>query len=234
MSAADTSAFDFESDPDARKRWGGSFLTVLALHLGIAAVAATWAIPMVSPEAPPPAMLIDMVPTPPAPAKPTEAAPEIKPKELPFIEKAEVVIHKPKPKPKPEPKIEKKKEPDPARVPDTRLMPAAPVRAQTPIEARPAPSPNYLSVLYSHLERYKRYPSAAKRRHQTGTATLKFSMDRQGHVLSATVDKSSGVAAFDREVLAMMRRAEPLPPAPADRPGETLEFVIPVVFNLQN
>ena len=33
-------------------------------------------------------------------------------------------------------------------------------------------------------------------------------------------------------VLALIVRAQPLPPIPADRPESTLEFVVPVQFNL--
>lgn len=221
-----------DDDPRAASRWSGSFVAVLALHLGVAFVVTTWAVPVIAPEAPPPAVLIDMLPTPPAPTKPPEVVPEVKLKELPVVEKAEVVIHKPKPKP--EPKIEKKKEPEPAKTQDTHPAPAAPVRAQTPVEARPALSANYLSILYAHLERHKHYPTSAQRRRQTGTVTLRFTMDRQGNVLSASVAKSSGVAAFDREVLDMVRRAEPLPPPPAgEMSGNSREFVMPVVFDLK-
>jgi protein TonB len=232
MSVAEAPNFHFENDPGARKRWGGSFLTVLGLHLGVAAVAATWAVPLIAPEAPPPAVLIDMVPTPPAPTKPAEVVPEVKPKELPVLEKAEVVLHKPKPKPKP--KIEKRKEPDPIKVPDTRPTPAAPVRAQTPVESRPAPSPNYLSQLYAHLERHKRYPAAAQRRRQTGTVYLRFTIDKEGNVLSSQIERSSGVPSLDKEVAAMIQRADPVPPLPADMHEDRLTLIVPVRFNLKN
>lgn len=230
MNAADTSSYSFGGDPSAGKRWGGSFAAVLALHVGVAAVVATWAVPLEAPEAPPPAVLIDMLPTPPAPPKAAEVKPEEKPKELPVVEKAEVVIRKPKPKPK----VEKRKEPQVVKTLDTRPEPAAPQRAATASSARPAPSPNYLSVLYERLERYRRYPRTARSRRLEGTVNLSFTIDRSGHVLSASVAKSSGIQAFDDEVLAMARRADPFPPPPADRPGETLSFTIPISFSLRN
>lgn len=232
MSVLDTSVLPPSDDPKAGLRWGGSFATVLALHVGVAVVAATWAIPMIAPEAPPPAVLIDMMPTPPAPAKPIEPEPQVKPKEIPVIEKAEVVIHKPKPKPKP--KVEEQKKPEPMKTEAVRQAPVAPALSSTPIEARPAPSPNYLSLIYAHLERHKRYPSSAQRRHQTGTVYLKFTIDKNGHVLMAQIDKSSGVASLDEEVAKMIRRADPLPPLPIEMHQESLSLVVPVVFNLRN
>ena len=234
MSVVETSGFQSVNDPKAGLRWGGSFATVLALHVGVAVVVATWAIPMIAPEAPPPAVMIDMLPapTPPAPVKPIEPEPEVKPKEIPVIEKAAVVIHKPKPKPKP--KVEEKKKPEPVKTETVRQAPVAPAPSATPVEARPAPSPNYLSLIYSHLERHKRYPSSAQRRHQTGTVYLQFTIDKSGHVLSARIDKSSGIASLDEEVAKMIHRADPLPPLPADMHQNSLSLVVPVVFNLKN
>lgn len=232
MSVVETSGFQPANDPKARLRWGGSFATVLALHVGVAIIAATWAIPMIAPEAPPPAVLIDMLPTPPAPVKPVEPEPEVKPKEIPVIEKAAVVIHKPKPKPKP--KVEQKKKPEPVKSETVRQAPVAPAPSATPIEARPAPSPNYLSLIYAHLERHKRYPRSAQRRHQSGTVYLKFTIDKNGHVLSARIEKSSGVASLDEEVTRMIHRADPLPPLPAEMHQNALSLVVPVVFNLRN
>ena len=48
-----------------------------------------------------------------------------------------------------------------------------------------------------------------------------------------TVAGSSGWAALDEEARDLIRRAQPLPPVPADYPGETLDLVVPVVFSLR-
>ena len=57
-------------------------------------------------------------------------------------------------------------------------------------------------------------------------------MDRSGRVLSSRIDRSSGRPLLDREALAMLDRAQPLPPPPDDVPGATLELVTPVEFFL--
>jgi protein TonB len=62
---------------------------------------------------------------------------------------------------------------------------------------------------------------------------LHFVMDANGHVLQADIQKSSGRAVLDNEVLAMIHRAEPLPALPADYPTRTLDAVVgPIEFGL--
>jgi TonB family protein len=43
----------------------------------------------------------------------------------------------------------------------------------------------------------------------------KLQLDRNGHVLAHSIARSSGYADLDNEVMAMIMRAEPLPPFPA-------------------
>jgi protein TonB len=233
MSVADKYSFFLGDDPAARKRWGGSFAVVLALHTGVALSAMTWAVPLAAPEAAlPPAVLIDMLPTPPAPPKPAEIKPEVKPDVLPIIKKAEVVIQKPKPKPKP--KVEKRKEPEPVKTLDNRPEAAAPKKAESSAtEARPGVPPTYLSELLAHLDRYKRYPASARRLHKEGTVYLRFTIDRAGHVLSSRIERSSSVEALDEASLAMLGRADPVPPIPADMDRDRMEIIVPVVFDLK-
>jgi hypothetical protein len=42
--------------------------------------------------------------------------------------------------------------------------------------------------------------------------------------------ESSGVAALDQEALALVRRADPFPPPPAEIGSDQLQFIVPVVF----
>ena len=61
-------------------------------------------------------------------------------------------------------------------------------------------------------------------------AYVRFTMDRQGRVLSAALERSSGHAALDREALALLERAQPLPAPPAETPGERITLTVPVEF----
>lgn len=80
------------------------------------------------------------------------------------------------------------------------------------------------------LSKKRHYPAGAMARRQQGVPYIRFVMDRQGKVLSASLERSSGVPDLDREALSLPRRAQPLPKPPEDRPGETLELVVPVEF----
>ena len=61
---------------------------------------------------------------------------------------------------------------------------------------------------------------------------MRFRLARDGRVLSSRLERPSGDAALDNEVLAMVQRAAPLPPFPAEMAGETVEMIAPVVFSL--
>lgn len=57
-------------------------------------------------------------------------------------------------------------------------------------------------------------------------------MNRDGKVLSVTLERSSGFGILDDEALALPKRAQPLPKPPEDLPGQTIELVVPVEFVL--
>lgn len=92
---------------------------------------------------------------------------------------------------------------------------------------------DYMALLQAWLEKHKQYPRRAQLRRLQGTALLYFAMDDDGRVLSFRITRSSGHDLLDTEVAAMIRRAAPLPPVPADMRGARLEFVVPVQFVLR-
>ena len=104
--------------------------------------------------------------------------------------------------------------------------PPSPVRGKPPV--------SFQEKLLAQLERYKRYPHQARLRGQQGIVALHFKLDRQGHVLSSSVAASSGFSMLDDEALALLDRAQPLPPIPDDIHGETLDITVPISFSLQH
>lgn len=115
--------------------------------------------------------------------------------------------------------------------------PAAPMPPQLaslpPSIGRPGADAEYFAVLLAWLEKHKEYPRQAQVRRQQGTAVLHFELDRQGRVLSFRIKTGSGFPELDREVEAMIKRAEPLPPMPADMAQAKLELQVPVQFRLR-
>lgn len=91
----------------------------------------------------------------------------------------------------------------------------------------------YMARLQAWLARHKEYPRRARQRRQEGTALLYFAIDRNGRLLGHRLRRSSGHQLLDREVIAMIKRAEPLPRIPAGMNQSRLELVIPVRFVLR-
>jgi protein TonB len=85
--------------------------------------------------------------------------------------------------------------------------------------------------LIAHLDRHKRYP--AERSEKSAEIVIGFALDRMGHVLSTSIVKGSGDAAFDEAALAMVRRSDPVPTPPPVVADEGLNFTLPVVFRVK-
>ena len=172
---------------------------------------------------------------------PSEILPEEIP-ELPEIRTAEAVIEVPTKEPEPEPAEEKKPEEPEKKVEKKKPKPKRKSTAQAAAAPRPvdaarsktnaAPSSGIGSSMsmatwrgsvIAHLNRAKRAPGGSR-----GTATVAFSIDRKGRVLSARLVRSSGNASLDREAVALVRRASPVPPPPANIHGNSVLLKAPV------
>ena len=95
---------------------------------------------------------------------------------------------------------------------------------------RPAAETDYGAILLAWLERHKEYPRVAQKRRQQGVVLLHIVLDRGGRVIEAHIQESSGYRLLDEAALAMLKRAQPLPPIPDDIREERLRFVVPVQF----
>jgi protein TonB len=116
--------------------------------------------------------------------------------------------------------------------PQAALAPAT--RAAAPavgavVQPAPASIASWQRLLIAQLERHKRYPPQARGR--LGEARLAFSIDRQGRVVTSRIVQSSGSDALDAEALALVKRAQPLPPPPAGLPDNQLSFVVPIRYH---
>ncbi|MCL2898744.1 energy transducer TonB family protein [Brenneria tiliae] len=97
--------------------------------------------------------------------------------------------------------------------------------------AASATSAKWQARLMAHLERRKKYPPGARARGEIGTVFIRFSIDDAGNVLDAQLARSSGFAELDREVLALVRRASPVPAPPAGMPHA---ITAPVRFSVRD
>ena len=92
---------------------------------------------------------------------------------------------------------------------------------------------NYYSELGSWLAKHKQYPRRARQRKQEGSALLYFIVDRNGRILEHSIAESSGYKLLDKEVSAMLKRAEPLPEMPDLMYQAKLEITVPIEFSLR-
>ena len=92
---------------------------------------------------------------------------------------------------------------------------------------------SYAARIRAWLEKHKRYPRRARLRRQTGTALLYFEVDRSGRVHGYDLRKSTGNDLLDRELAAMIARAQPLPGLPEAIGRERLELLLPIEFRLR-
>ena len=83
--------------------------------------------------------------------------------------------------------------------------------------------------LSAHLDKHKKYPKGAQK---TAEIAVRFTLDRMGRVLSASIERGSGDPAFDEAALSMVRRSDPVPPPPPLIADEGLSFTVPVIFRV--
>lgn len=92
----------------------------------------------------------------------------------------------------------------------------------------------YTQTIALWLDKFKVYPEEAKAAGMQGRAMVRIRIDRRGNVHYRILSERTAYPLLDKAVLDMVRRANPVPPVPADYPvvDEYLEFVIPVSFKL--
>jgi protein TonB len=193
----------------------------------------------VEPEPAPPAPVEPMVPPPQAPKAavtlpaPPKPQPKLQPKPLPRPKPPEKVVEKRQPKPV-QAAAPKRAEPqarrlsaEPASAQRTASLPASASAGSSNPAASAASAASWRSQLVGYLQRNLRYPPGSR---GGGVASVRFSMNRAGHVLSAGLSSSAGSAELDAAALALFRGGG-LPPPPADVPGATFSFTIPIRFS---
>lgn len=84
-------------------------------------------------------------------------------------------------------------------------------------------------ALQRHIAQFQHYPASAKDRGVGGTAKVLFVLRRDGSILDAWVEETSGQPILDIEAVETVRRAEPLPTIPQELPDQ-LRILIPVAF----
>jgi protein TonB len=255
MTAGALALADFDSGAELR-RWALAAAIVLAAHVGLASVYWLMPYPEAEGSAEAPAVIVDLAPLAASPSQ-QDLAPgpqTVEPQPTPKQEQTEPKVVEPVPMaeapaevtlPKPEPKaVEKKPEEDTQKAERAVVQETATARSARETAATPAaPSPGseaaqraiakWRDLLMARLAQNKRYPASARARGEQGVVMLSFTVDRSGHVLARSIAKGSGFAALDEEVLAMVKRAEPLPAFPPAMVQPQIQETVPIRFRVQ-
>lgn len=116
--------------------------------------------------------------------------------------------------------------PSPAEAPPSNIL-SAPSAVSGPANSAAA---KFQQALLRHVAQYQRYPNAARSLRLQGKVDTQFSMSRDGKLLGVWVRTSSGQTLLDKEAMETIRRAQPLPPIPAELP-DRLNIHVQLVFD---
>jgi len=223
-------------------RWTLAGVTIVLAHAAIVAAVALWyARRPVEPNILP-AIAVTLAPVESSSPEiqdqdiavgPTMQQAEAAPPEPPKVEEKqeEPVVQPPPPQqqanvtlPKAEKEVEEPKPVPEPPAPETR----APPKSDRVGEFSQAGSNAYNALVFGHLQKFKRYPSAA--RGKVGTVVVRFVLNRAGEVTDSAVTKSSGNDVLDHEAIEILHRASPFPAFPAAKPGAQDTYIAPVSF----
>lgn len=88
---------------------------------------------------------------------------------------------------------------------------------------------DYEAVLLAHLRTFFFYPDSARERRLRGVVEVRVSLARDGQVLGAWVQTSSGEMMLDDAALELVRRAQPLPAIPRALP-DRMDVYLPLEY----
>ncbi len=132
----------------------------------------------------------------------------------------------------------------PARTPPRPLAPASQPAASQAAAApaarsaasaaasHSAISSSWSAALSAWLDAHKFYPELAQQRGEQGTVLLRFTVTRDGQVLTVSVIQGSGSEILDRAAVKLLSGAH-LPPFPHDMPGPEATVTVPIRYLLQ-
>ncbi len=98
--------------------------------------------------------------------------------------------------------------------------------------SREGPGDDYLDQVQRWVARFKQYPDEARTKKQEGTAAIGFKFARDGTVVDAWIEKSSGFPLLDDAALKMIHAASPIPKVPDKYHGDTLTLTMPERFKI--
>lgn len=91
----------------------------------------------------------------------------------------------------------------------------------------------FASLIRERIAAAKTYPTAARQAGQEGKVLVAFVLDKDGHILDLSVQRSSGHEKLDEAAVEAVKKAASFPPIPEKLKRETMSFKLPISFNLR-
>ena len=91
---------------------------------------------------------------------------------------------------------------------------------------------SYGALLTRHISAFKKYPRIAQRRIWEGDILLEITLNKNSKILNIKVINESKYEVLNKEAVAMIERAQPLPKANNIK-SETFKVFVPVAFKLR-
>ena len=91
---------------------------------------------------------------------------------------------------------------------------------------------SYGALLTQHISNFKKYPRIAQRRVWEGDILLEITLNKNSKVLDIKIISESRYDVLNKEAIAMIKRAQPLPKA-KNINSETFKVFVPVAFKLR-
>ena len=91
---------------------------------------------------------------------------------------------------------------------------------------------SYGALLTQHISNFKKYPRIAQRRVWEGDILLEITLNKNSKVLDIKIISESRYGVLNKEAIAMIKRAQPLPKA-KNINSETFKVFVPVAFKLR-
>lgn len=92
-----------------------------------------------------------------------------------------------------------------------------------------AVSHSYQRAILGRINAQRRYPRSALIEGLEGKGAIRFTIERGGRLIDASISASTGRRELDRATLDLVRRAAPFPPIPVELPDQ-LEVTMPIRF----
>lgn len=92
----------------------------------------------------------------------------------------------------------------------------------------------FLKAIRDRIKQVQRFPPRVRDFEDGTSATVRFTLFRDGTIRNPVITDSSGSSALDNAALVAVRDAIPYPSFPEEQEGNSLRLEIPIIFELAN